>query len=232
MDFSMIKKIIGQDKLSKLTSKTISIAGLGGVGSSVAQMLVRNGVNVRIIDKERVYEKEVPRQTLYISDDLNKFKAKQAKKRLEEINKEVKIKAFHEELTKDNIFLIEADLIIDATNDMETSLLINDFALRKGIPLIFTNHAGRKGHVMIVDRKQNKKSACVNCVQDELKLGNIETEGAYIAAVTMVAALATNAAMKNLVGRENIEQLLKIDSLKTEIRHKTIEKKRGCKAGK
>jgi hypothetical protein len=48
----------------------------------------------------------------------------------------------------------------------------------------------------------------------------------------IVAALAANATIKNLTGIPNVEQLLIVDALKTEVRHKSVEKKRGCKAGK
>jgi len=228
MDFSTTEKLIGKENQELLKTKTVSIIGLGGIGITAAQILVRNGINLRIIDKERVYGHEVPRYTTYIADDNNKFKAKQAKKRLEEITSDVKIKSFHEELTKDNVFLLDADLIIDASNNMETSRIVNEFALSKKIPLVFANHAGRKGHVLVVDRKQHKKGACVECIKKELDLGSIKEKGAYAPTTILLASLVTNAAIKNLIGIENIEQLLIIDSLKTEIRHKSVEKKRGC----
>ncbi|MBN1175068.1 ThiF family adenylyltransferase [Candidatus Woesearchaeota archaeon] len=232
MDYSTTEILIGKEKQEMLKTKTVSIIGLSGIGVTAAQILVRNGVNLRIVDKERVYEKEAPRYTTYIEDDINKFKAKQAKKRLEEINSEVKVKSFHEELTKDNVFLLDADVIIDASNNFKTSKIVNNFALSKDIPLIFANHVGRKGHVLVVDRKQNKKGACVECLEEELNIGSIKEDGAYGPTAMMVAALAANAAIKNLIGIENVEQLLVIDALKTEVRHKNVEKKRTCKAGK
>lgn len=232
MDFSITEKLIGKEAQDELRNKTVSIIGLGGVGITTAQILARNGVKLRIVDKDRIYAKEVPRQTVFISEDINKFKAKQAKKRLEEIDKEIQIKTFHEEVTEDNVFLLEADIIIDACNNMNTSKIVNNFAISKDIPLIFTNHAGGKGHVLVVDRKQHKKGACVECIEEELALGTVKDKGAYAPTVMITAALAANAAMKNLMGIENVDQLLMIDAMKTGLRHKTIEKKRGCKAGK
>lgn len=232
MDYSITEKLIGKENQELLKSKTVSIIGLSGIGITAAQILVRNGINVRIVDKERVYEKESPRYTVYIEEDINKFKAKQAKKRLEEITSDVKVKSFHEELTKDNVFLLEADVIIDASNNFKTSKIVNDFALSKEIPLVFANHAGRKGHVLVVDRKQHKKGACVECLEEELDIGLIKENGAYGPTAMIVASLAANAAIKNLIGIKNVEQLLIIDALKTEVRHKNVEKKKSCKAGK
>ncbi|RME53041.1 HesA/MoeB/ThiF family protein, partial [Candidatus Woesearchaeota archaeon] len=84
---------IGKEGERALSKATMSIAGVGGVGSIIADALVRDDIQVRIIDKGRVEEADVPRQTLYTAEDLTRFKAKQAKKRLEAINPQTKVKA-------------------------------------------------------------------------------------------------------------------------------------------
>ncbi len=230
MDFSLSEKyeLIGKEGQKQLHKKTVTIIGLGGVGSAVAQILVRSNINLRLIDKERIISADVPRQNLYVAEDENKFKAKQAKKRLEEINKEVKIKTFHEELVQENRFLLNADLIIDVSNDMKTSLLINDYALQKRIPLIMANYAGEKGHVLIVERLQNKKGPCVACLQKKLQLLTHESVGVYPPTATVMAGLVANAAIKNLLDYKNVQTLLDVDIVLTEIKHKTVEKDKNC----
>ena len=231
MDYSLTEQfeLIGKAGQKKLMQSTVALIGLGGVGSTVAQILARSGVNLRIVDKDRTLEQDMPRQTLYVEDDINKFKAKQAKRRLEEINKKIKIKTFHEELSKENIFLLEADIIVDTSNDLKTALLVNDFAISKKIPLISVNYAGEKGNVFVVDRSQFKKGACLGCIHDKLTLGELKDKGVYPPITTMLASLAANAAIKNLLDIENVQSLLKVDVIKTEIRHSTVEKVRGCK---
>lgn len=228
MDMSIQEKFLGEEAIKKLQAKTVALIGLGGVGSTVAEILARNGVNLRIVDKDRVYEKDQPRQTLFTREDVTKFKAKQGKKRLEELNKDVKIKTFHEELTKDNLFLLEADLIIDTSNNMDLMLLANEFALSKQIPFITANYSGSKGHVFTVDRIQHKKCACAQCIYDKLKLPPISKEGAYSPTAISVAGFVISAAIKNLIGIENIETLVCIDMLKMEIRRHHVEKEKGC----
>lgn len=233
MDYTLQEQFIGQQEHKELKSKTVAIVGLGGMGSTAAQILARNGVNLRIVDKDRVLEVDIARLTLYTSEDINKFKAKQAKKRLEDINENIKIKSFHEELSKDNLFLIDADLIIDASNHMETTLMINKYAMDKNIPLIIANYAGSKGHVFIVDKNQfKKKGACANCIKDKLEMAPITQEGVFSPITTLIAALIANAAMKNLLHIPNIDSLICIDLMKTEIRRTHVEKKRGCAHGK
>lgn len=228
MDMSIQERFLGKEEIQKLQSKTVALIGLGGIGSTVAEVLVRNGVNLRIVDKDRVYEKDQPRQTLFTREDVTKFKAKQGKKRLEEINKNVKVKTFHEELTKDNLFLLEADLIIDASNSKEITLMVNEFAVRKKIPLIVANYSGSKGHIFTVDKVQHKKSACANCITAKLALPPISKEGAYPPTAINIAGFVISAAIKNLVGIKNIETLVYVDMLKMEVRRRTVEKEKGC----
>jgi adenylyltransferase/sulfurtransferase len=230
MNYSFSEKfeLIGKQGQQQLQKKTVSIVGLGGAGATIAQLLVRSGINLRIIDKDRILSEDVPRQTLYVAEDLNKFKAKQAKKRLEEINKDVKIKSFHEELVKENIFLTEADLIVDASNDMKTSLLINDFALEKKIPLIYVNYAGDHAHLIIVERSQNKKGPCIACVQKKLLLPKHQDIGVYAPTATVIASLASSAVIKNLLDYENIHTILSVDTVLAEVRQRTIEKNKDC----
>ena len=228
MDMSIQERFLGKEAIKKLQSKTVTILGLGGVGSTVAEILARNGVNLRIVDKDRIYEKDQPRQTLFTREDINKFKAKQGKKRLEDINQDVKIKTFHEELIKDNLLLLESDLIIDTSNNMNLTLLVNEFALSKKIPFIMANYSGSKGHVFTVDKIQHKKCACVNCLLDKIKLPPISKEGAYSPTAISVAGFVISAAIKNLVGIENIETLVTIDMLKMEVRRNKVEKVKTC----
>ena len=138
-----------------LATKTVAIIGLGNIGSTVAVMLARSGINLRLIDKGRCSTEDLSSQSLYLEEDNNKFKAKQAKKRLEQINPKVKVRTFHEDLTKNNIFLIEADVVIDATRNLETSKLISDHTKKKKIPLIFTVDSGSQGLVITSDKGIN-----------------------------------------------------------------------------
>lgn len=209
---------IGAKGISALSSKTVTIVGLGGVGSTLAQILVRNGISLRIVDKARVDEKDVARQTLYIQEDITKFKAKQAKKRLEEINKDIIVKSFHEDLHEDNVFLLEADIIVDVSNDMNTSLLVDAFTSSKKITTFFANYSGEKGHIHFVKGKQ----PTVKKIQDKLTLEPIKKEGVFSPITTVLAGLLASKIIKELVGAEVDERLLSIDLLKGELKRTNL----------
>jgi sulfur carrier protein ThiS adenylyltransferase len=143
---------IGEKGQKLLETKTVTIAGMGNIGSTLAPMLIRSGINLRLIDKGRCRTEDLSSQSLYLEEDNTRFKAKQAKKYLDQINPGIKIKTFHEDLNKNNVFLIEADAIIDATGNLETSKLISEHAKKKKLPLIYTVASGSQGLVITSDK--------------------------------------------------------------------------------
>ncbi|MGM5479880.1 MAG: HesA/MoeB/ThiF family protein [Nanobdellota archaeon] len=221
-------QLVDEKLVEELNNKTVSVIGLGGVGSSVIEALARNSINLRLVDKERVYEQEIPRQTLYTKEDISKFKAKQAKKLLENITENIQIKSFHEELHEDNMFLLKADVIIDASNNIKTSLLVNKYALENKIPLITISYSKHKGHVLVVDKQQEKKGPCLKCLEEEFDTGMIKKEGVYSPITQFISSIVINETLKELLDVDMETTLLKVDALKNEIRHSQVEKKRGC----
>ena len=48
-----LKKIISEDKINKLNSKTVLIIGLGGVGGHALEAIVRMGINnIIVVDND------------------------------------------------------------------------------------------------------------------------------------------------------------------------------------
>jgi adenylyltransferase/sulfurtransferase len=145
-------KEIGEKGQKILETKTITIVGMGNIGSTVAPMLIRSGINLRLIDKGRCMIEDLSSQSLYLEEDDTRFKAKQAKKYLDQINQNIKVRTFHEDLNKNNIFLIEADAIIDATGNLETSKLISEHVKKKKLPLVYVLASGSRGLVITSDK--------------------------------------------------------------------------------
>ena len=221
--------IIGKEGFETLRGKTVSIIGLGGVGTTLTQILVRNGINIRVVDKERIYDSEMPRMTVFRNEDINKFKAKQMKKHLEEMSSEkVKIRTFHENLNESNVFLLDADLIIDASNNMITSSLVNKFAIEKGIPLLYCNYSGRKGNIIIIDKKQDPKGPCIECITKDIDMPRFKEVGVFSPLTTFIAGLAASMVIKNLLGVENEHSLHQINIIKTRITHKKVTMDKKC----
>ncbi|MFC2133929.1 ThiF family adenylyltransferase [Bacteroidota bacterium] len=204
-------------KGAALRKKSVMIIGAGGLGSVVAEMLHREGVNLRIVDKGRIELNELQRQTLYIDEDDNKFKAKQIKKRLETIDFKNKVKTFHEELEKDNLFLLNtADVVIDCSNDMEIMEMIGNH-IKKKIPLINCKYAGSQGAIFISGKKHLFKE-----VVEKIKVGDIEKEGIINATVHLAAGVIVSQTLKTLVGEKVTDNFIVFDVWKNNIRKVSI----------
>ncbi len=213
-------KQIGE-RAGEMRSKTITIVGLGGVGSVLAEMTVRAGIGLRIIDKGRVLEEELQRQSLFINEDVTKFKAKQAKKRLESINPEGNIKAFHEELNQNTTYLLESDLVVDCSNDLKVSLLIDKYCSKKNIPMIYCYAAGTQGQVFVVHKK-----ASLNEISDYVRNQRIREEGITAAAVHMGSSIIASIAAKILLGMPYEKNMISFDAWELAIETVSVRKNR------
>ncbi len=182
------------NRAQDMRKKTVTVLGLGAVGTVVAEMLVRSGINIRIIDKGRILEEDLQRNFLFLEEDINKFKAKQAKKRLEAINPTVAVKAFHEDLTPSTIYLVESDLVIDCSNDLEVSLNVDKYCFKKKIPLIYSYVSGTKGQVFIVD-----KDVALSQVSEYVENHRISEKGIMQSTIHMAAAIISSKAAKLLL---------------------------------
>jgi molybdopterin/thiamine biosynthesis adenylyltransferase len=192
-------------KAKDMRTKTITVVGLSGVGSAIAEIIVRTGINVRVIDKGRILEHDLHQTSLYIEEDFNKFKAKQAKKRLEDINKDVQVKAFHEDLMETNVYLVESDLVIDCSNDLKVSLIIDKYCSKKKIPMIYSYVAGTHGQVFVI--KDTSLSSIANYVKNK----RISETGIMLATVLMAAGIIAAEAAKILLKQPVEKNLISFD---------------------
>jgi len=92
----------GAEKQTQLAEARILVAGVGGLGSTVAEILVRSGVGTLIIlDSGRVDEPDLNRQILYTRDDLGKLKVDVAAQKLSAIHGRTTIIPINRRLEQD-----------------------------------------------------------------------------------------------------------------------------------
>ena len=126
-----------QDALNQLPNnfsktihnKNIIIVGCGGIGSPLAELLLRGGFQtLTLIDTDLVDETNLQRQT-FTEQDIATQKTTALNKRLKEIDNKSNITIINDTLNKTNINQIckNSDLILDCTDNFETRILINDF---------------------------------------------------------------------------------------------------------
>jgi molybdopterin/thiamine biosynthesis adenylyltransferase len=151
----------GQEKLKKAK---VFLAGAGGLGSSVAIYLAAAGVGtLRIADHDKVELSNLNRQVLHWEEDIGKCKADSAADKLKKYNSSLKIETITETITKSNALQLvgDADVIVDAMDNLPTRYLLNKTAIKKEIPFIHGAVYGFEGRAMTI---LPGKTACLNCL--------------------------------------------------------------------
>ena len=91
----IVLKNIGITGQKKISLSKVLIVGAGGLGCPIADLLCRAGVGeIGIIDYDKISLSNLNRQTLFDTNDINKYKVDVLKKRLKKINPLTKIDIF------------------------------------------------------------------------------------------------------------------------------------------
>ncbi|MDE6018228.1 MAG: tRNA threonylcarbamoyladenosine dehydratase [Muribaculaceae bacterium] len=134
--FGRTELLVGEEAMGRISSAKVIIFGIGGVGSWVAECLVRTGVgHLTIVDSDRVSVTNVNRQMPATSATIGEIKTEAAKRRLLEINPDVEINAlnlFYDESTSSCIDLNQYDYIVDAIDSLKDKALLILNATKSG----------------------------------------------------------------------------------------------------
>lgn len=208
---------IGEAGQRSIGEKHVLIIGAGALGTGNAEILVRAGIGrMTIVDRDYVEFSNLQRQQLYAESDASERlpKAIAAKRRLAAINSEVPVDAH---ILDVGVYELEqlasgVDLILDATDNFETRLVINDISQKHRIPWIYGACVGSYGlSYMIVPGK----TPCLNCLLNAVPLGGAtcDTAGIIAPTVHMVVAYQSAEALKWLSGHHGAlrEELVSFD---------------------
>jgi len=221
-----VLKHIGKEGQAKLSNSSVVIVGVGSTGTVAAELLARSGVNLTVIDHDVVEESNLNRQTLYSSGDVGKPKAEVASASLKVINPNINVIGKQIHLAYDTIDVLKADLILDCTDNMETRLLINDYALKNNIPWIYAAAIETRGMVFVSLGKP-----CFNCIFSQAEaLENCESAGIMNTASTQVASIQATEALKILLGERPCSDLIHVDVWKNKYQRLKVEENPKCKA--
>ena len=126
----------GQEKLKKAK---VLVIGAGGLGCPVLQYLTAAGVGkIAIAEFDMVDETNLQRQVLYGSDDVGKLKSIIAKNRLEHLNSLLEFQIFNLRINSTNSLgiLKNFDIIVDATDNLDSRYVLNDSCVILNKPLV------------------------------------------------------------------------------------------------
>jgi len=191
-------------------SSSAAVVGCGALGTVVSNLLVRSGVGrVRVVDRDFVEMSNLQRQTLFEESDANEAlpKAVAAERRLRATNSDVSVEGIVADLSPRNAveLLSGFDAILDATDNFQTRLLLNDLSLSLQIPWVYAAAVGSYGLTMTI---LPGKTACLACLlesEEGAVLGaepTCDTVGVLNAAVGVIASIQAAEAMKLLAKKQ------------------------------
>lgn len=198
---------IGAEGQVKLLQSKVIIIGCGALGTAQANALARAGVGrLRIVDRDFVEESNLQRQILFDEADAaaNLPKAIAAERKLKSINSGIEIEGVVADAESRNIeeLVRGFDLILDGTDNFQTRYLINDVALKFGIPWIYGAVVASYGVTMTVLPGQTPCLACVFPKPPEGMHDTCDTVGVIAPAVAWTSAIQATEALKILLGCE------------------------------
>jgi molybdopterin-synthase adenylyltransferase len=214
---------IGEAGQQRLAESTVLLIGCGALGTVIADQLVRAGVGtLRICDRDVVETTNLQRQVLFVEADAaaGTPKAVAAAQRLARVNSTLQIEPYVVDVHSGNIEeLIEgrdgtarASIILDGTDNADIRYLINDAAVKHGVPWVYGGAVGVGGRVMAI---VPGVTPCLRCLfPDPPGAGELETcdtAGVLAPVAAVVASLQVVAAMKILLGHDVAEELVTLD---------------------
>lgn len=216
---------LGEQGQERLLASRAVIVGCGALGSFHAAALARAGTGqIVIVDRDFVEPSNLQRQWLFDESDAAQAlpKAAAAAIKLAAVNSGVRVEAQMHDLTAENAeeLLLPADVILDGTDNFETRYLINDVAVKHGVPWVYGAAVGSYGLTMPI---LPGKSACLACIFPEAPGGEqptCDTAGILNAVTALIASLQVADALKILAGKsESVEpRLLTADVWKNSFR--------------
>ena len=196
----------GVEGQRKLLASSALVVGCGALGSVIANTLARAGVGkLRIVDRDFLELNNLQRQVLYDEDDVAAGlpKAIAAKNRLARINSGIEIDAIVADVDHTNIerLLGGVDCLIDGTDNFETRFLLNDAAVKLGVPWIYGGCLGAEGQTLTI---LPGETPCLRCLMPEPPppgtSPTCDSAGILATIISVIASLEANEALKILSG--------------------------------
>jgi tRNA A37 threonylcarbamoyladenosine dehydratase len=146
--FDRAARLLGDAGVARLGAATVTVVGVGGVGSFAAEALVRSGVGrVILVDHDRICVTNVNRQLHAMKGTLGKPKVEVMAERLRLINPDAVVEprtAFYAAATSARLLTPEPDVVIDAIDNLTAKMHLIVTCLRERIRLVSTMGAAAR----------------------------------------------------------------------------------------
>jgi len=219
----------GAEGQAKLKKARVFIAGAGGLGSPAAIYLAAAGIGtLRIADHDTVELSNLNRQVLHWEKDIGGEKVASAAAKLKKLNPGIRIETIGETITEANATILvgDADLIVDAMDNLPTRYLLNRTAIKKNIPFFHGAVYGFEGRAMTVIPG---RSACLTCLYHG---ASVPKEKFPVIGVTpaVIGCIQATEVIKYITGLGELltGRLLNYDGLAMKFTEFSVKRDPGC----
>lgn len=146
--FSGVRRLYGEQGLTRLQQVHILVIGIGGVGSWAVEALARNAIGqLTLVDLDNIAESNMNRQIHALEGTLGKAKVTAMRERIAEINPLCVVNEIEDFVTPENLAHMlqgQPDLIIDCMDDTKAKIALGAYCKEKDLPLVMVGSAGGK----------------------------------------------------------------------------------------
>ncbi|WP_038041313.1 ThiF family adenylyltransferase [Thermodesulfobacterium hveragerdense] len=145
--------MLSLEEQERLKKTKVLVAGCGGLGGYVVEMLARLGIGwITVVDDEAFEETNLNRQLFSTVNTLGKKKALVAKERILEVNPDVVVNPILTRIEEKNAKEVVAghEVVVDALDSIPHRILLEKVCEELKIPLIHGAIAGWYGQVTTV----------------------------------------------------------------------------------
>jgi ubiquitin-activating enzyme E1 len=149
--------ILGKDLLTKIQKTKSFVIGAGAIGCELIKLLGMLGLkNIYLTDMDSIEKSNLSRQFLFNDNDIHKSKSKTAASKIKLLNKDCDVIPFENKVCPDtenifdDAFFSNIDIILNALDNIEARLYVDQQAIKYLKPLIDSGTLGTKGNVQVV----------------------------------------------------------------------------------
>mgnify|MGYP000202099290 CR=1 FL=1 len=225
--------IEGQERICKSHAL---IVGAGGLGSPAALYLAAAGVGtITLLDHDTVDLTNLQRQIAHTTARAGTSKVESAKAAMQAINPEVNIHAVCERATATSLepYVLEADVVLDCTDNFVTRHAINAACARHGKPLVSGSAVRMDGQLSVYHPASSTNAPCYACVfppDTTFEETRCATMGVFAPLVGIIGSMQAAEALKLLsgAGRPLTGRLLMLDGRAMEFNEMRVGREASC----
>ena len=181
----------GEETQKSLKNKKVAIIGCGGLGCSLGLALGSSGIGeFHLIDYDKVELHNIHRQLAFSKDDIGVYKCEALKRTLQKRAINTTFKTYPISFEEFSQKGIKVDLILDATDNLETRLLIDNFAKQTSTPWVYASVEEFNGQVCFFDKSSFST----------FNTKHKSPKGITPPIVSFIASLQANLALRYLAG--------------------------------